>query len=203
MEIPTPAERQVPDGTDDHPGRGPRGDGRRLQRGRRLSRHGPAVTPAPTAAVAAPTEAPTNEPATLEPSAAAVEIPVAVVWDGKDCTYTGPSDIPRGARMTFTMTNTPKAMEGSVGAALLFMHVDDGITASDFDAWTAEHPRGSQIPPWVDQMELIGPLYPEGAAAGDTMSHVMTSNQYAVVCAMSPADGEAIHLASLLNIKDR
>ncbi len=55
----------------------------------------------------------------------------------------------------------------------------------------------------MDQTELVGPLYPEGAAAGDTMSHVMTSNEYAVVCGMSPNEGEAIHLASLLNIKDR
>jgi hypothetical protein len=163
----------------------------------------PAVTPAPTTAAVAPTESPTQPPATPEPSASAVEIPVAVVWDGKDCTYTGPTDIPRGARMTFTMTNTPKAMDGSVGAALLFMHVDDGITASDFDAWMAKHPRGSDIPPWVDQMELIGPLYPEGAAAGDTMSHVMTSNEYIVVCGRSPNEGESMHLATILTIKDR
>jgi len=163
----------------------------------------PAATPAPTTAAAAPTEAPTKAPAATGPPAAAVEIPVAVVWDGKDCTYTGPADIPRGAKMTFTMTNTPEAMKGSVGAALVFFHVDDGITASDFDAWMAKHPRGSEIPPWVDQMELIGPLYPEGAAAGDTMSHVMTANEYMVVCGMSPNEGEAVHLASILTIKDR
>lgn len=163
----------------------------------------PAATPAPAATEAAATEAATKAPAATEPSASPVEIPVAVVWDGKACTYTGPTDIPRGARMTFTMTNTPEAMEGSVGAALLFMHVDDGITAADFDAWMAKHPRGSEIPPWVDQMELIGPLYPEGAAAGDTMSHVMTSNEYVVVCGRSPNEGEAMHLATILNIKDR
>ena len=163
----------------------------------------PAVTPAPAAAEAAATVSPSKAPATLEASVAPVEIPVAVVWDGKDCTFTGPTDIPRGARMTFTMTNTPKAMEGSVGAALIFFHVDDGITVADFDAWKAEHPLGSQIPPWVDQMELVGPLYPEGAAAGDTMSHVMTANEYMVVCGMPPKEGEEMHLATILTIKDR
>jgi hypothetical protein len=169
----------------------------------RGSATGPAVTPAPATAQATMKAAPMKVPATPEPSATPVEIPVAVVWDGKDCTYTGPTDIPRGARMTFTMTNTPQAMKGSVGAALVFFHVDDGITAADSDAWTAKHPRGSDVPPWVDQVELIGPLYPESAATGETMSHVMTSNEYMVVCAMSPNEGEAVHLATILNIKDR
>jgi hypothetical protein len=164
-----------------------------------------APTPAPATAAAVATTAPA--PATPEPSAtpaeSPVEVPVAVVWDGKDCTYTGPTDIPRGARMTFTMTNTPTALKGSVGAALVFFHVDDGITAADFDAWTAKHPRGSAIPPWVDKTELLGPLYPESAATGETMSWAMTSNEYMVICAISPNEGEAVHLASILTIKDR
>jgi hypothetical protein len=163
----------------------------------------PAVTPDPATAAAAVTAAPTKAPATPEPSASAVEIPVAVVWDGKACTYTGPTDIPRGAQMTFTMTNTPEAMKGSIGAALVFFHVDDGITAADFDAWVAKHPRGSDIPPWVDKAEIIGPLYPESAATGETMSHVMTSNEYMVTCGMSPKEGEAMHLATILTVKDR
>lgn len=159
------------------------------------------AAPAPTAA-----QAMTPKPvAVATPSATpGVEIGAQVAWDGKTCTYTGPTDIPRGAHMTFSMTNTPAALEGGRdGAALLFFRVDDGITAADFDAWNTQHPKTSDVPPWVDQSELIGPLYPDGAARGWTMSHVMNASTYGVICAESPKDGDKAHLATVIEVKDR
>jgi hypothetical protein len=161
---------------------------------------GPAVATSAPAAAEAPAATPAPTAAATDPQ----QIDVRVSWDGVACTYTGPTDIPRGARMTFAMTNTDTALkDGHDGAVLVFAAVDAGTAKSDFEAWKVEHPKGSQIPPWLDQAELIGPLYPEGAAAGDTMSHVMTADQYIVLCGESPKDGEAVHLATFLETKDR
>lgn len=160
---------------------------------------GTAATSAPAAA-ATPVATPAPTTVATDPQ----QIDVRVSWDGTTCAYTGPTDIPRGARMTFAMTNTDTALkDGHDGTVLVFYAVDPSITTADFDAWVAEHPKGSSIPPWLHREELIGPLYPEGAAAGDTMSHVMTADKYMVSCGESPDDGEAMHLGAIIETKDR
>jgi hypothetical protein len=133
-----------------------------------------------------------------------VAIAAAVTFDGQACIYVGPSVIPRGATVTFKMTNTPAALKDSKGAALLVMPVVDGTTWDRILSDVATY-KQSDEPPWVILPDGVGDrevqiLYPELAATGATLTVVMQRNAYFVECGTPPTETDRAYPAILLNV---
>jgi hypothetical protein len=164
---------------------------------------GTSPTPTPNPATPTPVQ-PTAAPVTVAPQATLLPISAAVTFDGKTCTYSGPTVIPRDAAITFTMTNTPAALQGSVGAALIVGPVVDGTTWQQILDYMATNPV-SKEPDWVflpgigDRAAQI--LYPESAAAGTTMRVVPTMElDYLVICGTPPDETDKGYPAILLHV---
>jgi pyruvate/2-oxoglutarate dehydrogenase complex dihydrolipoamide acyltransferase (E2) component len=159
------------------------------------------ATPAPAAATPAPAEV--TEPATAA-APAATEQPEATAtmsWDGTTCTYAGPTVVPRGARLTVALTNTPESASGGRdGAAFILVKVDDNITKEDFDAYKASH-EPSDTPPWVDDAGgLI--VYPDQVKDGlPLIARGLTANRFMILCGESPKDGQEMHFGSIIETK--
>ncbi len=159
------------------------------------------TTAAPVATVGAPAETPADAPAaTVAPTATQQpEAAATMTWDGTTCTYAGPTVVPRGARLTVTLTNTPEAEAGGRdGAGFLLAKVDDGITQADFDAWVKDHPKGSDIPPWLDGAgtQIV---YPEQVKDGlPLVARQLNANRFMTLCGETPKDGQAMHFGAII-----
>jgi hypothetical protein len=156
------------------------------------------VTPEP--AVATPAPAVATEPAT-EAAPAATDQPEATAtmsWDGTTCTYAGPTVVPRGARLTVALTNTPESTSGGRdGAGFILVKIDDNISKADFDAFKASH-EPSDTPSWVDQAGgLI--VYPDQVKEGlPLVAQNLNANRFMILCGESPKDGQAMHFGSII-----
>ena len=158
----------------------------------------PAATDTTPAAETVPPAVTTAPAATPQPEATA-----AMTWDGTTCTYAGPTVVPQGTRLTVALTNTEGSMSGGRdGAAFLLMKVDDGITQQDFEAWGKDHPKGSDVPPWVDQIS-VQIVYPEQVKEGvDLVARQLNASRFILACGESPKDGEAMHFGTILETKE-
>ena len=162
----------------------------------------PAVTPVP----ATPTPAATPAPLTPAPTTTPVALSAAVTFDGKTCTYAGPTVIPRGTEVAFTLNDTPAALKNSRGAALYVVPVVDGTTWDQILAYSKAHRKASDYPDWavlpdVGINEAVI-LYPESAVAGDALTVAMTRNLYDIMCVLVPEEGEWTFPAVLLQVMD-
>lgn len=157
---------------------------------------GAAAAPAaPAAETSEPTAATGAAPtATQQPEAKAT-----MTWDGTTCTYAGPTVVPLGTRLTVTLANTPEAETGGrQGVAFILARVDDGITQADFEAWAKVHPRGSDVPPWLDAngTQIV---YPEQVKDGlPLVARQLNASRFMTMCAEAPEDGEAMHFGSII-----
>jgi hypothetical protein len=165
------------------------------------------VTPAPV--TARPTVPPTPV-VTPAPAPTPAPIAVAVTFDGKTCTYAGPTSVPVGTTMVWSLTNTPAALKNSVGSGLMVLPVVNGTTWDEIVAYTAAN-KASNPPPWsmvpgtgsqfgVDGLGEAKVLYPEDVAAGDTLSTLLTRNAYYVGCHTSPTETDHAYPALLLRV---
>ena len=160
----------------------------------------PPATPAPaTATPAAATAAPT----TPGPTATAAQIAVQVTFDGKNCTYAGPSTVPAGAVLVWTYANTPPAVEG-YGSALVVAPVVDGTTWEQILVYLAGESRASVVPDWLTIPEAgqgeIKLLFDDSAAAGGTLQVKLTRDAYYVGCNTNVAGGDKAFPALLLQV---
>lgn len=166
----------------------------------------PAATPAPatpapaTAKPVAATPAPTG-PA---PTATAELIAVKVSFDGKTCTYAGPSTVPTGSTLEWTFANTPLPVAAYV-SVLVVAPVVDGTTWEQILAYLADEPRASVVPPWLKlpgvaaggQAEIAG-LLDDSAASGRTLKTTLARDAYYIGCNTSPEGGDKAFPAILL-----
>jgi hypothetical protein len=161
----------------------------------------PAPTSTPTATAVAATPSPaTPAPATPAPSASSMAITAAVAFDGQACTYAGPTVVPSGVVVMFSMVNTPAALKNSVGAALAVVPVPDGMTWDQLVAY-GKTGKQSVVPPWYDATPgEIAVLFPEPAALGHTMAIPMIRNAYLVSCGTAPTETDRIYPAILLKV---
>lgn len=167
------------------------------------------ASPSPTLAPTTPAPTATPAPSTAAPSASPVaQLTAAVTFDGKACTYAGPSVIPRGAAVTFSLTNTAAATaDGLAGGYLLVMPVRDGTTWETIVAYLKDH-HVAEIPDWArisgvadDGTAEAQIMYPAAVQAGDTMKVVMTRNLYYVMCGTPPPADRGFP-AVLLKVRD-
>lgn len=147
----------------------------------------PTEVPATATPAAAPTPA-TAEPATPSPAAF---ITVTVSFDGETCTYSGPSVVPHGSTLVFTLENSPAAMADGIGAALIVLPVLDGTTWERVLADTA-NAKQTDTPAWAvipgagsDGLAEVEVLYPNSAALGTILTTEMTRSTYYVGCGTS------------------
>ena len=160
----------------------------------------PPATPAPaTSTPAAATAAPT---ATV-PTATAAQIAVQVTFDGKTCTYAGPSTVPAGSTLVWTYANTPLPIDG-YGSGLFVAPVADGTTWEQILAYLAGEPRASVVPPWLKLPDVgegeVKALFDDSAAAGDTLQVKLTRDAYYVGCNTNLAGGDKAFPAILLQV---
>jgi hypothetical protein len=154
----------------------------------------PATATPVTATQAPATPVPTATPA---PTATPVAISAAVTFDGKTCVYTGPAVVPRGAAVTFTMTNAP-ALKKDAKAALLVMPVTGGTTWQQVLAATGPGKSVEVIPPWVNGLKVDG-VFPD-SVTGPTVTTTTTDDLYLVMCATGPNDTDQGFPALLLKV---
>ena len=154
---------------------------------------GGAASPTPTEVPATATPAATSTPATAEPvtPSPAAFITVSVSFDGETCTYSGPSVVPHGSTLVFTLENTTAAMADGIGAALIVLPVLDGTTWEQVLADTAKA-KQTDTPPWAvipgagsDGLAEVEILYPNSAALGTILTTEMTRSTYYVGCGTS------------------
>ncbi len=169
---------------------------------------------APTATVAPATAAPT-------PLASEAAIAVKVTFDGETCTYAGPSVVPSGAVIEWSMENTPEAFKSTKGAGLLVLPVADGTTRDEIVEYTSTH-GASEIPDWayvpgtgtyngvegLGEMKTLVAFYPQFGAdgtveyvnSGQTMTTTLTRAAYYVGCHTAPEDTDWAYPAVLLQV---
>jgi len=154
---------------------------------------GGAASPAPTQVPATPTPAETPAPSTAAPvtPSPAAFITVSVSFDGETCTYSGPSVVPHGSTLVFTLENTTAAMADGIGAALIVLPVLDGTTWEQVLADTAKA-KQTDTPDWAiipgagsDGLAEVEILYPNSAALGTILTTEMTRSTYYVGCGTS------------------
>ena len=161
-------------------------------------------TASPTATSLPATSAPavTPTPVTPAPTATHIALSAAATFDGKTCTYAGPTVIPRDAEMSFKLTNTPAALKGSRGAGLYVVPVVDGTTWQQIRADMAPSRKANDVPNWaylpdVGVMEAVI-LPPNDAAAGNALTVTMKRDLYFIMCVLPPDEGEWTFPAVLL-----
>ena len=160
----------------------------------------PAATPTP----AAPTPSATPAQVTPAPSATPVALSAAVTFDGKTCTYVGPSVVPRGSVVSFTLSNNP-ALTGAKRAELLIGPALAGTTWEQVVAYANTH-KASEPAPWAYMPDGVGImesaiLSPDQAAHGGSLPMAMTRSIYFVMCAVGP-DPDKAYPAIMLKVLD-
>jgi hypothetical protein len=154
---------------------------------------GGAASPAPTQVLATGTPAETPAPSTAAPvtPSQTAFITVTVSFDGETCTYSGPSVVPHGSTLVFTLENTPAAMADGIGAALIVTPVLEGTTWEQVLADTADL-RQTDTPDWAiipgagsDGLAEVEVLYPNSAALGTILAMEMMRSTYYVGCGTS------------------
>jgi len=163
-----------------------------------------------SACSASTTPTPTSVPATVTPAATAAApvtptatatsqvLSATVTWDGQKCTYAGPTVIPRGAALTFTITNMPAALKGGLkGASLYVVPVADGTTWEMITGNAYQSPRANANDPpswvYVDQVRILDSTQ----VSGGTLGVVMSNNLYDIMC-VTP--DEFVYPAILLKV---
>jgi hypothetical protein len=149
---------------------------------------GGSASPTATTVPVPPTLSAAGAPATPAPTSSSMALSAAVTWDGQTCAYAGPSTVPPGGAVTFTMTNTAGALKGGLkGAGLLVMPVRDGTTWETIVAYLKDH-HVADVPDWAripgvreDGTGEVQILYAP-VAAGGTMTVVMARSLYYVMC---------------------
>ena len=163
---------------------------------------GASPTSTPTAIPPASRATTTTAPPTGAPSPTPQAVTAAVAFDGKACTYAGPTDLARGSEVTFSLVNTPAARVGSIGGGLVVGAIADGTTQEQVVKDTEAGPA-SVAPPYFLNPAAIDPLYPQLADKGDTVTVPMTGNLYFVGVATSPTETNKMYFCTLLKVFDR
>ncbi len=156
------------------------------------------ATAIPSASQATATAAPPTSPASPTPQA----VTAAVAFDGKACTYAGPTDLARGSEVTFSLVNTAAARVNSRGGALVVGAIADGTTREQI-VKDAETGPADQVPPYFLNPEGIMPLYPEQADKGETVTIAMNANLYFVGVGTAPEETNKMYVCTLLKVFDR
>ena len=178
---------------------------------------GGAASPAPTQVPATPPPAETPAPSTAAPvtPSQAAFITVTVSFDGETCTYSGPSVVPHGSTLVFTLENTPAAMADGIGAALIVTPVLEGTSWEQVLAYAETH----HVFPFPDWMRIPGTGYdrygagenglgealsvvPDETRVDETGTTVMTRDLYVVLCNTHPDAGQVPYPAILLKVLD-
>jgi hypothetical protein len=159
-----------------------------------------ATTPTPTATLATRAPAPTTTPAPAAPapSSAARLIPATVTFDGSTCTYAGPTVVPTGSVIEWTLVNTPAALDGSIGGAILAFPVKPGTTWEDVVAYHATNDSLFDPPPWLGNTYQF--WTPEDAAAGVPMRTLVGPYALMVSCANADGDDPRVFPAVLIQV---
>ena len=156
-----------------------------------------------------------TEAATPVPTATPLAISATVTFDDETCAYSGPTVIPRGAAVTFTLVNTPAWAKGSLGAGLLVTPVLDGTSWEQVLAYAETH----HVFPFPDWMRIPGTGYdrygagenglgealsvvPDETRVDETGTTVMTRDLYVVLCNTHPDAGQVPYPAILLKVLD-
>ncbi len=180
-----------------------------------------ATSAAPSAAAPAPTATAAPATATPTPAASATAIAVKVTFDGKTCTYAGPSVVPSGAVLDWSMENTPEAFKSTKGAGLIVLPVAEGTSWDEIVGYTSTH-KSSEIPDWalvpgsgayngvdgLGEMKMMVPVYPQIGAdgtveyvnSGQTMTTTLTRAAYYVGCHTSEEDTDWAYPGALLQV---
>lgn len=156
----------------------------------------PASTRAPETLAPAPTMTPA--PAASEPSSAARLIPATVTFDGSTCTYAGPTVVPTGSVIEWTLINTPAALDGSIGGAILVFPVKPGTSWEDVVAFRAKNDSLFDPPPWLGNSYQF--WTPEDAAAGVAMRTLAGLYALMVNCANADGDDPRVFPAVLIQV---
>lgn len=163
----------------------------------------PSATRAPAAATSAAAVV-TPAPATAAPATTTAPLAVQVSFDGKTCTYSGPSTVPTGSTLEWTFASTPLTTPDST-TVLVVAPVVDGTTWEQILAYLADEGRASVFPDWLKipgvanygQAEALG-LFGDIAAAGLTLKTTLSRDAYYVGCNTSPEGGDKAFPAILL-----
>lgn len=159
---------------------------------------GAPVPASPSAALATATPAPaTPAPATPAPSSAARLIRATVTFDGTTCSYAGPTVVPIGSVIEWTLVNTPTALDGSIGGGILVHPVHQGTMWEDVLAWHAKHPSLLDPPPWAFTSAQF--FAPEDAAAKAAMRTLAGPFALFVGCA-AEGDNPLVFPAVLIQV---
>lgn len=163
----------------------------------------PNTAPAATTPAAAATSAPAPASAAPSPSASPVELAATLTYDGKACTWTGLTDVPRGAHLTIALVNTPAGLADHGGAAFAFSVVKDGTTAQQVQAENGRTAKDGYVPDFVDRTDFKGPILPKDAA-GVSLTQTMTFNQYLGACFVKVSDTDVRSYAGpIIYVHDR
>lgn len=163
---------------------------------------GASPTSTPTAIPTASHATTTTAPPTSAPSPIPQAVTAAVAFDGKACTYAGPTDLARGSEVTFSFVNTSAARVGSIGGGLVVGAIADGTTreqvVKDTETRAADDP-----PTYFLNPAGINPLYPQLADEGETVTVSMNGNLYFVGVATSPTETNKMYFCTVLKVFDR
>jgi hypothetical protein len=163
----------------------------------------PSTAPAVTAPAAAATVAPTPASARPSPTASPLDLAATLTYDGKACTWTGLTDVPRGAHLTISLINTPAGLADHGGAMFAFMVVRDGTTLQQVEAG-AKLNAPDYVPDFVNLTDFKGPIMPQDAAAGTTLTQTLSFNQYLAMCFVAVSDTQvANHVGAMVYVHDR
>lgn len=133
-------------------------------------------------------------PATSSPAAPA-PIAVNVAFDGTTCSYTGPTVVPSGSTLVWTLRNAPE-LDMWTGSTLGVEAVVDGTT---WDQVLSGSHKTSVAPPWVI-LEDERLLWFNDANKGMMMETTMTRSAYLVVCFQSPQGADTSFPAALIRV---
>lgn len=160
---------------------------------------GTPVATSSSAATATHPPAPTTTPApaTLAPSSTGRLIPATITFDGSTCQYAGPTVVPSGSVIEWTLVNTPAALKGSIGGAILVCHVFGGTSWEDILAYNAEHPSLYDPPPWLASSQQFEP---GDAAAGVPMRTLAGPYAISVYCVNADGDNRLVFPAALIQV---
>ena len=163
---------------------------------------GSSPTSTPTAIPSASPATTTTAPPTSAPSPTPQAVTAALAFDGKACTYAGPTDLARGSEVTFSLVNTAAALVGSIGGGLAVMAIADGTTREQILKDVETH-AATDPPSWVLNPKGVVPLYPQQAGKGETVTVTMNGNLYFVGVATSPDETNKMYFCTLLKVFDR
>jgi hypothetical protein len=152
-----------------------------------LAACGSSTTPAPTSAPATPAPSTTTPaPATSTPQSAAREIRATVTFDGKTCTYAGPTVVPSGSVIDWTLVETAAVLESHDTACLVVLPARYGTTWEEIVA-SADRLKGDE----GDQFPWLGAgsyqqWSPQDMAAGTPMRTLLGTAPHFAGCVTGP-----------------